>query len=248
MHGIKEHDIKKPIIGITIDYQEGSEDGYSRFPWYALRSASSLAVSDAGGIPVFLPYSTDDVAKYTELCDGIIISGGHFDIPPSFYKGESTHKSTILNECRTKFEFALLTNYFSSKKPILGLCGGMQLINVIKGGTLIQHIEDEIDSNIKHEQNHPKDIPSHFVNCNSNSQFFSIVNTKRYMVNSTHHQAVKTLGDNLNISASSDDGIIEAIECENHPFCIGVQWHAEFMKTPQDTNLFKYFIKACGSD
>lgn len=239
------NDIKKPIIGITIDCQEGSEDGYSRFPWYATRTDSSDAVIDAGGVPILLPYSMNDIEKYCELCDGVIISGGHFDISPLFYKEESNHESVILNEGRTEFEITFLSKYFSGKKPILGLCGGMQLINVFKGGTLIQHIEDEVDSAIKHEQDHPKNTPSHFVNCDSSSQLFSIIDTKRYMVNSTHHQAVKVLGEGLEVTTSADDGIVEAIECVDHPFCIGVQWHAEFVNTPQDIALFKGFIEAC---
>lgn len=235
----------KPIIGITIDSQKGSADGYSRYPWYATRTDSSNAVLKAGGIPVLLPYAIDEIENYCKMCHGIIISGGNFDIPPSMYGADFESNSIILNEGRAKFEFELLSQYFLTGKPILGICGGMQLLNVYKGGTLIQHIPDEVETEIKHEQDHPKFVPSHFIECAEGSKLLEITENTRYMVNSTHHQAVKRLGTDITASAFADDGIIEAIECKEHNFCVAVQWHPEAAATKEDVALFKSFVEAC---
>lgn len=251
----KTKSIFQPIIGITIDSQSGAADQYSRYPWYAIGAHSSNAVLRAGGVPILLPYAIDEIEIYCNLCDGIIISGGDFDISPSMYNEEISSDRVGLNEARTSFEIQLLSQYFSTNKPILGICGGMQLLNVYLGGTLIQHIPDEIQSNVEHEQAHPKAEPSHYIECKPGSKFLEVIdkygygasesNNTRYMVNSTHHQAVKDLGRDLSICATADDDIIEAIAHQSHPFCIATQWHPEFGRTTQDIALFKGFINSC---
>ena len=233
----------RPIIGITLDYQS-DDDSYSRYPWYALRADYAGAVESAGGVGIFLPYQMDAVRDYVNMCDGLIVSGGDFDISPNEYGEDEIHKSVTLNHNRTQFERRLLTEFLASKKPLLGICGGQQLINVVLGGTLIQHIPDDTNA-LQHEQPYPKHEPTHSIKCLRDSLFYQLVGNDEYMVNTTHHQAVKKLGNKLKSVAVAPDGIIEAIELEDHPFCIGVQWHPEFYSTREDKSLIDGFVKAC---
>ncbi len=129
-------------------------------------------------------------------------------------------------------------------KPILGICGGMQLLNVIMGGDLIQHIADEIDDALEHEVK-PHDQAAHNINIKENSLLFKLAEEKKiYGVNSSHHQAVKNIPDNMIASAISSDSVIEAIEHLNYNFMLGVQWHPEYLLTELDKNIFKEFINA----
>ena len=237
---------KKPIIGITLDYSE--EKSYSHYPWYALRADYSDAVQKAGGIGVFLPYQLDAIPEYVKMCDGLIVSGGDFDISPSQYGEDHIHEKVVLNHNRTEFEYALLKEFLASKKPLLGICGGQQLLNVVLGGALIQHIPDEVDGALEHEQPYPKHTPTHGLKCDKNSLFYKIVGNDEYMVNTTHHQAVKGCGQGLKAVGHAPDGVVEVIELEGHPFCIGVQWHPEFCHIEEDIKLMNSFIGACQKD
>ena len=126
---------------------------------------------------------------------------------------------------------------------MLGICGGQQLINVVLGGTLLQHIPDVIDSDINHEQPNPRNEPSHFVHIKKNTILFNFVKCSKMFVNSAHHQAVDKLGKNLIVSAVSEDGVIEAIEHNEHPWCFGFQWHPEFLITSSDLAIIKDFVR-----
>ena len=127
-------------------------------------------------------------------------------------------------------------------KPVFGVCGGEQLINVIYKGNLIQHIPDEINNALQHEQTNPRNEPGHEVNIIKNSFLYSIISKTKIMVNSAHHQAVKKPGKGLKVNARSPDGLIEGIEDPTKNFCIGVQWHPEFLITKADTSIIKDFI------
>ena len=138
----------------------------------------------------------------------------------------------------------ITSNALQRDMPILGICGGQQLLNVVLGGTLVQHIADEIEGALLHEQPNPRNEPSHVVSIEEGSLLRNIVGTKSMNVNSAHHQAVGTVSDLAMINARTVDGVIEGIEAINRKFCLGVQWHPEFEIDSGDTRIFIEFIDA----
>lgn len=230
---------KKPIIGITIDRPKNNN--YSSYPWYALRENYANSVAVYGGIPILLPYNKENIDSYAQLIDGLLITGGDFDIDPLHYGQKVMSDKIKINNERTDFEIALLERFMPLKKPILGICGGMQLINVFMGGSLIQDIEEQINSSI-HQQKIPNHIPSHNIRILKETFFDKITETPEVIVNSTHHQAIHRLGKNIMPLAVADDGIVEAIQVINHKFCIGVQWHPEYLNTDLDKKIFQAFL------
>ncbi len=233
----------KPIIGIATDYSE--ENTYSQYPWYALRENYTTAIVKAGGIPILLPHVESALESYLQIVDGLLFIGGDFDIDPSVY-GESTQTDKIkINKKRFNFEYELCKIALKQKLPILGICAGQQLLNVIYGGTLIQHIPDHIGSPIEHTQKIAKHLASHKVKITQDSLLYEILKVEEIEVNSTHHQAVKDIGKNVKVNALAPDGIIEGIEITDYPFALGVQWHPEYIVTPYDQLIFDYFINFC---
>ena len=228
------------IIGITVDSQ--TNQSYSNYPWYALRQNYVDAIAEVGAIPILLPLNLSALPYYLTLLDGVVITGGDFDIDPKLYGEEIKSKTVSLNPARTNFELSLMKGMLEQNKPILGICGGMQLLNVVMGGTLIQDIQEQTKSDI-HQQSTPKHLPHHNIIINQNTLLYDITQTTSYMVNSTHHQAVAKLGKNLSISAVAEDGIIEAIEHQNQHFCLGLQWHPEYCYSTQDKNIFKAMVE-----
>lgn len=232
--------MKKPVIGITLDYE--LKQTYSAYPWYALRENYAESVERAGGVPLMLPHIQSAVNEYANMIDGLILTGGDFDIDPSFYGESITSERVVMKDKRTKFEMDLFKKILDTKKPIFGICAGEQLLNVMLGGSLIQHIPDSVENCLEHEQKVEKHLPTHSIKIEKDTLLRKIVGVEQYMVNSTHHQAVKVLGKNIIASAKADDGVIEAIEYTEHPFCLGVQWHPEYNSTQYDTKLFDAFI------
>lgn len=240
---IKTDKATRPVIGIILSL-ETEDQSYSRYPWYGLRADYAAAVEQAGGIPIMLPYSIKSVDYYAKWCDGLVIAGGNFDISPALYGETEVHESVTLNPSRTDFEMEMLGAYFPLNKPIFGICGGEQLLNVYTKGTLIQDIPTQVPDPLNHTQDYPKEVPSHQVKCTPGTKLAKIMQSDYIMVNSTHHQAVGKVGEGLIASAYAADGIIEAIEHIEHPFCIGVQWHPEYMYTEHDLALFNAFVQA----
>ena len=234
--------MKNPVIGITLDAE--NNQNYSKFPWYASRKNYSDSVVLAGGTPVFLPHNLNMIEKFIEIIDGIIITGGDFDINPEIYGEKVVSNKVSTKDDRTKFEFEITKKALNIGLPVLGICGGQQLLNVVLGGTLIQHIPDEIQGMINHEQTNPRNEPSHKIKIIKNTKLYKITKTENMFVNSAHHQAVKTLGQNLVVNCSSEDGVIEGIENPDVEFCIGVQWHPEFLIDKKDIEIFKSLIES----
>ena len=235
----------QPLVGITLDLE--NKASYSSFPWYAARKNYADSVILSGGTPLFIPHENNLIKNYTNLIDALIITGGDFDINPNLYGETDIHHKVNLKNDRTDFEFKITELAMKLNIPILGICGGQQLLNVVLGGSLFQHIPDEIKTDINHEQTNPRDEPSHDVLIENDTQLASIIGTKKMFVNSAHHQAVKSLGKNLIANAFSEDGIIEGIEAIDQPFCIGIQWHPEFLIDKSDIKIFQSFVEIATS-
>lgn len=232
-----------PVIGITLDYEETKT--YSQLPWYALRENYCAAVSQFGAIPLPLPHEVELVSHYLDMIDGLMITGGAFDVSPALYGDSSMHEKTTLKERRTKFEWAITKGCVDAKKPILGICGGEQLLNVILGGTLIQHIPDSIHDALEHEQKNPRTEAGHSVSIQEGTLLHKIVGKTEMHVNTAHHQAVGKPAPGALVNSTTSDGVIEGIEFPAHPFCLGVQWHPEYHVDSSDGKIFEAFIQAC---
>ena len=232
--------MKNSIIGITLD--EESAKTYSKFPWYAVRKNYSDSVERAGGVPIFLPNNINSISRYLDIVDGIIITGGNFDVDPKYY-GEKIKTNTVsLKPSRTNYEFKITEEALKKKIPILGICGGQQLLNVVFGGSLFQHLPEKVKSKFKHEQPNPRNQASHYVKILKETFLKKIVKKNKMFVNSAHHQAVKDLGKGLQINAIADDGVIEGIEYQDLDFCIGIQWHPEFLIDSKDIEIFRSLV------
>lgn len=238
--------MKKPIIAISLDINEDSDKySYSTFPWYALRADYSDAVAKHGGFPILVPLNEENIDDILDLADGILIPGGDVDIDPAFFGQKIKHDNVTINSARTDFDLKFLEKVLDREMPFLGVCYGQQLLNVYTGGTLIQHIPADYKTDIKHMQPHPKNETWHDIIIEEGTKLFEISGGKKTAkVSSTHHQAADEPGENMLVSARAPDGIIEAIEHKDHPFCIGVEWHPEYQLTELDQNLFKAFVDA----
>ena len=234
---------RRPVIGITLDSEEPG--GYSKMPWYAIRKNYCEAVTEAGGVPVLLPHEVEMVPAYLDMIQGLVISGGAFDLDPVLFGAQDRHASVTLKPGRSAFELALVRGALDRDMPILGICGGLQVLAVVLGGSLIQHIPDEVPGALNHEQPGPHTQTGHEVELRAGSRLAHIAGAARIAVNSTHHQAVKTVGPGCVISATAPDGVVEAIELPGKRFCIGVQWHPEYHVNPTDTALLRALVEAC---
>ena len=234
--------MNQPLIGLTLDSDEGQ--GLTRTARYGLKANYCEAITGAGGMPVGLPHAPESVEAYADTLDALVVTGGAFDIDPAMFGAEAKHATVTLKPGRTNFELAMTQAMLKRKKPVLGICGGEQLLNVILGGTLIQHIEDEVSDSLLHEQPNPRDEPGHAVKVTPGSLLHKISGAAEIKVNSAHHQAVKSVGPGVVVNAIAADGVIEGIEDPRLPFLIGVQWHPEFRISEGDRNLFKALVAA----
>ncbi len=238
----------RPLVGLTADFSE-SEKGrpYRR---HELRAAYADAVAEAGGLPVLLA-QLDDTALAGEILErlsALVLTGGDFDIPPAQYGEEPAPGLGPLKPERTSFERAALAAAEKRHLPVLGICGGMQLMNVARGGKLYQHLPAELHGTLAHEQAEDRRQPSHAVVVAPGTKLAQLLPSGEIQVNSSHHQGIRTLGRGLVASASSPDGLIEALEDPTARFWIGVQWHPELLtrSVPAQRGLFAALVEACG--
>ena len=239
--------MSKPIvIGLTLDSE--APGGYSKFPWYAIRENYCTAITRAGGVPMPLPHEPDLIETYSGVIDGLIVTGGAFDLDPALYGDASRHDTVVTKDRRTRFEFDIMRAVLAANKPVLGICGGQQLLNVVLGGSLIQHIPDSVPGALAHEQPNPRDQAGHDINIVAGSLLHRIMGVDIAAVNSAHHQAVRDTGPGVIINARARDGVIEGIEAPAYRFCLGVQWHPEFEISAGDSAIFSALIAAAQAE
>jgi putative glutamine amidotransferase len=223
--------MRRPIIGITSSqFIETASHGV--FPRHSVSRAYSEAVHRAGGIPVILPFFSDVAPDLLDVIDGLILTGGA-DLDPTRFGEQTVHPKTydILPD-RDEAELQLTTGAIARDLPLLGICRGIQVLNVALGGTLYQDVPDQFSAEIGHRQQE-HDIPAnesgHSVIVTPGSLLERTYGDGPIPVNSFHHQAVKDVAPGLVASAASADGLIEAIESPGHNFVLGIQWHPELM-------------------
>lgn len=223
----------RPLIGVTNSGVGALHLGNAYFE----------ALWEAGACPVLLPNQTDWVRteEYADQFAGFLFSGG-VDVDPKYYMEERSPKCGEISAERDSFELALLTSVMLRRKPVLGICRGIQLLNVGLGGSLFQHIEGHVDRTDK-----GPDV-WHEVTVRQGTLLYDIVGKTALRVNSTHHQAVKGNARSLQIAAESPEGYTESVYMKDHPFLLGVQWHPErFYKDDSSASaIFDAFVAAAG--
>ncbi|CAN0410183.1 unnamed protein product [Phaeothamnion confervicola] len=234
--------MKRPRIGITLDSEPAG--GWSKLPWYAIRQNYGEAVSAVGGLPLHLPHEPELADAYLDGIDGLLVTGGAFDVDPALFGDATKHATVKTKDRRTQFEYAMVKGALARDMPILGICGGEQLLNVVLGGTLHQHVPDAFPNGLAHEQSNPRTEPGHAIEVVPGTLLHRTVGTLRMEVNSAHHQAVKDTGPGVVVNARAPDGVIEGIELPGKRFCLGVEWHPEYSIDPGDGAIFVAFVKA----
>ena len=199
------------------------------------------AIWKAGGIPVLLSPSTDEeyIGEVCQRFDGFLFCGG-VDYDPKYYGEEKSSEIGEICPQRDEFEEKLFHAAHTTGKPIMGICRGIQGINVFLGGSLIQHMEGHVNK----EENC---ATSHGIIIEKNSPLVDIIGEREILVNSFHHQAIKSLSSDLVVDAYSKDGYIEAVHAKGHRFLYGFQWHPESLYDKEESSkrIFKTFIDKC---
>jgi putative glutamine amidotransferase len=239
----------KPIIGVTPDFNAGDRKEWGgREPTYFLRARYIRAVEELGGIPLVLPLHADRATRRQLLqqLDGLLLTGSGPDLPPSLYGERQRYPFSTVSERRMSFELDIVRLAKQADLPLLGICGGMQTMNVACGGSLIQDIPAQISKPLQHRQQTPATNLSHTIRVAPGSLLRRIVRSASMRVNSSHHQSVNVVAPSLIASAQASDGIVEAIESPAHRFFLGIQWHPEFLfdRYPLHRRLFEAFLRA----
>jgi putative glutamine amidotransferase len=219
-----------PVIGVTTMRRENS----AGISLASLEEAYVDALAQASACPVLIPnaLSEDALDGLLPRLDGVLFTGGG-DIETSYYSEEAHPKVSSVEPARDRLELILLKRVVQSGKPFLGICRGLQLINVGLGGTLYADIADQVPGAAKHDYypDWKRDYLAHPVEVDQDARLAGILGGRVVEVNSLHHQAVRQLAPDLVLTAGSPDGIVEAVELPDHPFGLAVQWHPEWLTT-----------------
>jgi len=233
----------QPIIGITT-FESKNPDG---LPIAMLIQAYIQAIMQAGGVPVLIPSMLAEQGwdVLYERLDGILFSGGG-DIAPEYFHGENHQRVAGIDPLRDTIEFNLLRAVVDDGKPFLGICRGIQTVNVGLGGTLYEHLGEQFRGEIDHT--YPSTMRTaivHEVKIEEGTRIAEVVGEPILNVNSLHHQGLKEVAPALRVTGYSPDGLVEAVELPDHPFGLAVQWHPEWLTDQQPTrNLFRAFVEA----
>ena len=237
----------RPLIGIPCFSTERSD---SLRPVYANNQTYVRAIERAGGVPLLLPPFELAESREAALAalDGLLLTGGG-DLDPAYYGEEKLPQCHAPESERDAVEFAFTREALAERMPILGVCRGMQLLNVARGGNLIQDLATQRPQTARHDQlDHPRTLRAHGISLNPDSRLGQILGAPQTMVNSLHHQAVDRPGEGVEIVAWSEDGVAEAMELRDYPFALAVQYHPEELVADDDegsARLFRAFVDAC---
>lgn len=224
--------MRRPLIAITTSY---NSEGMIR-----MRPAYLDALWQAGAVPVFVAHTTDaqKLDEYAAEFDGFLFSGG-VDVDPKYYGEQIMFDSVNVSAERDEFELALAARVIAGERPVLGICRGIQLLNVAMGGDLYQHIE-------AHSQSEPRDVTPYTVRIQPGTRLHDIVGHDEIRVNSFHHQAVRRVAPGLVCAGVAEDGICEAVCLPGERFLVGVQWHPElfYSKDAAAASIFRAFVEA----
>jgi putative glutamine amidotransferase len=234
----------QPIIGISA----GRDRSDTNLQKICLIEKYSSAIIQSGGIPLIIPTGIPKGAENEILkqVDGIMITGGG-DIETRRFNGQDHNRVYGVDSDRDELEIGLVQAADKFKKPLLGICRGIQVINVAFCGNLLTDIQDQKPDSLRHDwfPDFPRDLLSHKVECKSGSLLEKITEVKNMEVNSLHHQAIMNIGDGLVATAYAPDGIVEAVEKIDHPFFLGVQWHPEWLFSWESTRkIFTAFVNS----
>jgi len=234
-----------PLIGVTT-YHVVEQPG--KAGTVSVGEAYIKAVVHAGGIPLILSSGirSKDMQNLLSHLDGILFTGGG-DVDPERFSGEKHHRVYGIDPRRDEFEIDLVQMAIEARIPFLGICRGIQVINVALGGSLFTHISDQLSGAHRHDcyPDFPRDHLAHSVTVDPESQLAQILGGTSFEVNSLHHQGIHQLASPLKAVAFSTDTLVEAVELNHYPFGLGVQWHPECLQayTPQQ-RLFETFVHA----
>lgn len=239
--------VKRPLIGITIQQHPGTPEIKRGRPLFFLDAAYAERVREAGGVPVLLPPGAVEL-ETLEMLDGLLLTGGE-DVDPSYYGESPLPELGTVDTQRDIQELPLAKAAFQRGLPILAICRGMQLLNVAAGGTLYQDLAVQHDTRIRHLQQAPVEVSTHDVRLEKGSELTQLAQATILGVNTFHHQAVKDLAPGLMPVAWGEDGLIEAYE-RHEGWVLGLQWHPELQPGAVTMAFFRRFVEAaaCFSD
>ena len=238
-------DQRRPRVGITMRLELSTDRFY-------LGRDYSEALEAAGAVPVHISLIPQPqyISALMDSLDGILLPGSDSDVDPLRYGAQPHQQLGSVVPIKDETDLLVLEEIERRSLPLFAICFGMQILNVFRGGTLIQDIATQLPKAIKHEQGPPRDRPSHAVSLDKNSFLAALAKTENAVVNSHHHQAIENIGENLKVTAWAADGLIEAVE-DTRPdrFVLGVQWHPElgWQKDELSQTLFRQFVQACAA-
>lgn len=241
----------RPVIGITPSPQH-DEFSHGDFYRFAMSDTYVRAVAAAGGVPVVLPPQQGIAEELLNTIDGLLLSGGA-DVAPSRYGEAKSHPDTYgVDELRDEFEIELISGAQKRDMPVFCICRGIQILNVALGGTLYQHVPEQVPSDTPHRQHEagiPKEEIAHAVEPMPGGLLDTIFGRSSVGVNSFHHQAIRQVAPGLVVEGISDDGLVEAVSVAGHRFILGVQWHPEMMfeRHPEQLAPFQFLVEAAAA-
>lgn len=236
--------MKRPLIGLTVDRELSSRQTHLQ----TITEEYLQAVLRAGGAPLLIPigFPSADLPVLLEQLDGVILIGGG-DIENRRFNGRPHPRIGGVEPERDELELALVNLLAAADKPFLGICRGIQVINVALGGTLYTDIGAQKEDALRHDwyPNYPRNYGAHCVSLAPSSRLASIVQGTELEVNSLHHQGIQRLAPGLVAAGVASDGLIEAVELPGARFGMGVQWHPEWLwESPANQAIFSAFIQA----